>query len=142
MGPGLPPRILVVDDDLFVLATLSSILEENGFPCRTARNGLEALKELCLTLPDVIVSDLRMPIMSGFELLPILRDRYPQIRVIVVSAESADGVRTMGLPMDAYFEKGAFKLAQLIAAIRSLDTSMYRGLRSGPHMERPSEEAV
>jgi two-component system response regulator FlrC len=83
----LDPRILLVDDEPTVLDALRLTLEANGFACRSAADGLGALKALRQASFDAVISDLRMPNMSGFELLPIIRRRYPQIAVIVCSAE-------------------------------------------------------
>lgn len=132
--PEVVPRILLVDDDQAVIDSLSLILEANGFRCRTATNGFEALKDLRLTLPDIMISDLRMPQMSGYELLPIVRRRYPQLPIIVMSAESMGTVQSMGLPMDAYLQKGAYASKQLIATIREFS--------AGPHLrEEHSSDA-
>jgi CheY-like chemotaxis protein len=113
------PRVLVVDDDAAVLEALSAILQANGFACRTAGNGFEALKALRITPPDIIISDLRMPQMSGFELLPIVRRRYPQITIIVMSAEPEESVRPLGLPIDAYLQKGTNATSQLLILVRN-----------------------
>src|ERR1700689_1490175 len=101
MTPDFAQRILLVDDEPIVLEGLRLILEANGLACRSATNGFEALKALRLTLPDIIICDLRMPKMSGLELLPILRRRYPQLGVVVISSEPAESVQAMGLPMNA-----------------------------------------
>jgi CheY-like chemotaxis protein len=53
-----------------------------GYEVRTSEDGFSALVQLRAALPDLIVSDLRMPNMSGFELLSIIRRRFPQIPVI------------------------------------------------------------
>jgi|SRR5580704_14364932 two-component system C4-dicarboxylate transport response regulator DctD len=113
------PRILLVDDEPTVLDALRLTLEANGFVCCTATDGLEALKALRQTSVDVVISDLRMPNMSGFELLPNIRCHYPQVGVIVCSAEPEEDLRSLHLPVDAYFRKGAYTPEQLVAAIES-----------------------
>lgn len=60
-------RVLVVDDEPIILQTMSAILEGEGFAVRTAEDGFAALVALRQTPPDIIISDLRMPNMSGFE---------------------------------------------------------------------------
>jgi CheY-like chemotaxis protein len=128
MWTGFAPRVLLVDDDPSVLDALRIILEANGFICRTAGDGIEALRDLPQAPPDIIISDLRMPKMSGFELLPILRQRFPQIAVIASSAEPISTVEASGLPMSAYFQKGAYTSEQLVAAIREvMSLSQSRG---------------
>jgi CheY-like chemotaxis protein len=114
------PRVLLVDDEPLVLASLSAFLEASGFVCRTAGDGFEALRRLRETPPDIIISDLRMPNMSGFELLAIIRRRFPQIAVIVMSGEFIANAQTSGLLMNAFFQKGEYKPQQLIATMREL----------------------
>jgi CheY-like chemotaxis protein len=140
MTPDSAPRILLVDDEPIVLEGLRLILEANGFACRSATNGFEALKALRLTLPDIIICDLRMPKMSGFELLPILRRRYPQLGVVVISSEPADSVQAMGLPMNAYFQKGAYASEQLIATIHALVVQLNRKHAYGSRLDSSSED--
>ncbi len=84
---GFKLRILFVDDDSSLRETSALILKSFGYEVRTAEDGFHALVELRSLLPDVIISDLRMPNMSGFELLSIVRKRFPHIPVIAISGE-------------------------------------------------------
>ncbi len=84
-----PARVLVVDDDEALLVTTAALLSREGYDVRTARDGFEALAVLRGCIPDVLVSDLKMPNMSGFELLAIVRKRFPGIAVVALSAEFA-----------------------------------------------------
>lgn len=120
MSADFAPRVLLVDDEPILLNTLSAILQANGFACRTASDGFEALRRLRETPPDIIISDLRMPNMSGFELLAIIRRRFPQIAVIVISGEFIINVESSGLLMNAFFQKGAYTTEQLIATMHEL----------------------
>ena len=115
-----PPRVLLVDDEPLLLKTLCAVLEANGFVCRTAGDGFEALRRLRETPPDIIISDLRMPNMSGFELLAIIRRRFPQIAVIVTSGEFNVNGETSGLLANAFFQKGEYTPQELIAKMREL----------------------
>lgn len=120
MSADFAARVLLVDDEPMLLNTLSAILQANGFVCRTATDGFEALRRLRETPPDIIISDLRMPNMSGFELLAIIRRRFPQIAVIVISGEFIVNVESSGLLMNAFFQKGAYTPEQLIATMHEL----------------------
>ena len=112
-------RILAVDDEPIYLAMVKTMLESASYEVQTAGNGFEALATLKRSLPDLVVSDLRMPEMSGFELLTILRRRFPQIPTIAVSGEiSADALS--GSLADMFLEKGCYSPAQLLASIRDL----------------------
>lgn len=128
------PRVLLVDDEERVLTSLRAILEANGFECITANDGFDALRRLRATPPDIIISDLRMPNMSGFELLAIIRRRFPQIAVIVISGEFIVNVQASGLLMNAFFLKGAYKPEDLIATMREL----YRQSPIRPALPKPS----
>jgi len=120
MSKDFAPRVLLVDDEPLLLESLKAVLEVNGFVCRTATDGFEALRLLRETPPDIIISDLRMPIMSGFELLAIIRRRFPQIAVIVISGEFIVNLQTSGLLMNAFFQKGRYTPQELIATMRDL----------------------
>jgi CheY-like chemotaxis protein len=114
-------RILVVDDDPGVLEISKILLERAGYEVVPARDGFEALAIMRTVLPDVLISDLRMPNMSGFELLSVVRRRFPQVPVIAVSGEFSSAMPT-GLLADAFFEKGHYTPEDLFAEIaRQLD---------------------
>ncbi len=70
-------------------------------------------------MPDVIVSDLRMPNMSGFELLSVVRRRFPHIPVIAISGEF-DGESPAGLIADAFFTKGQYSPEEMFRKIGDL----------------------
>lgn len=118
--PDFAPRVLLVDDEPLLLKSLAAVLQANGFVCRTAEDGFEALRHLRETTPDIIISDLRMPNMSGFELLAIIRRRFPQVAVIVISGEFLVNSQTSGLLMNAFFQKGEYTPQQLVATMRDL----------------------
>jgi CheY-like chemotaxis protein len=80
-------RILVVDDEPSIRETARQILESESYEVLTAADGLDGLHALSKSLPDLIVSDLNMPRMSGFEFLGIVRKRFPHIATIAVSGE-------------------------------------------------------
>jgi CheY-like chemotaxis protein len=113
-------RVLLVDDDPLVLEVLSVALAENGLVCRTALDGFEAIRSLLEAPFDVIISDLRTPNISGFELLGIIRQRFPESAVIVISSEVDPIPQMPSSLMDAFFQKGAFTHKQLVVAIRKL----------------------
>ncbi len=117
-------RVLLVDDEPTVLEVLRVTLEASGMQCSVAGNGSEALTLLRHLVPDVILSDLRMPKMSGFELLPIVRRLYPQVGIVVLSAESLSNAQQSSLPMHAHLQKGHYTLDQLVATIRAVASTL------------------
>jgi CheY-like chemotaxis protein len=98
-----PPRraayILVVDDDPDVLASLCDALESEGYEVGGAHDGIEALEEISKRRPDLIVTDLLMPTMTGFELLAALHDS-PELAtiptLIITAARSPEAQATAG----------------------------------------------
>jgi len=116
---GFNYRILVVDDEPSILTISAEVLSRRGYEVRTASDGFEALAELRRSLPDLIISDLRMPNMGGFEFLAIVRRRFPHIAVIAVSGEY-HGTEPTGLIADAFFTKGGHTPEQLFKKIASL----------------------
>jgi CheY-like chemotaxis protein len=113
-------RILVVEDDQSVLSTIAMILNLKGYQVETACDGFDALMRLKDNLPDLIVSDLNMPQMSGFELLSVVRRRYPQIKVIATScAYDANDVPS-GVIADGFYPKGRSNAAELLELIKEV----------------------
>jgi CheY-like chemotaxis protein len=112
-------RILVVDNEPIVLQTSAAILHEHGYDVRTAVDGFDALAKLRRALPDLIISDLKMPNMSGFEFLSLVRRRFPQIPVIAVSGEF-NSAMPVGVLADAFFKKGDYRIEELFQKIANL----------------------
>lgn len=103
--PENPPFVLLIDDDADLLKTMSAILTRNGYKVRTAKDGFSALAEMRDGVPDVILSDLNMPGMSGFELLSVVRRRFPAVPVIATSGAYAGDDLPEGVAADAFHEK-------------------------------------
>src|SRR3989337_910733 len=99
-------RVLVVDDEAANRELISDILASEGYDVVTAQDGVDALNQLAAPLPDVIISDLRMPRMSGFEFLAAVRQKYPDIPLIAISGEFEGNEVPLGVPADAYLAKG------------------------------------
>ena len=81
------PRILVVDDHHRLRETLRLVLEDAGYCVTKARDGQQALASIDADRPDLVLSDLQMPAMTGGELLYCLRRRAPGLRVVLMSAD-------------------------------------------------------
>lgn len=99
-------QILVVDDDASVRETIALILSTAGYETSTARDGLDALLQFKTSVPDLLLCDLEMPRMSGFELLCVVRRRFPKIAVVAMSGlYEGDGVPDE-VVADAFYPKG------------------------------------
>jgi DNA-binding response OmpR family regulator len=112
-------RLLIVDDEALSRDLLQSSLSMEGYDVCVAKDGFAALAQMRGALPDLIVSDLKMPNMSGFEFLSITRRRFPQIPTIAVSGEFHVPVEPLGVLADAFFAK-PFTFAELEAKIADL----------------------
>ena len=112
-------RILLADDDEAFLVSLAARLSDEGFDVRTARDGFEALALMREGTPDLIISDLKMNNMSGFELFSVVRQRFPSVAVIAYTGEfiAAGNPRLL---CDKHIEKGPTSTNVLLAAIREL----------------------
>jgi CheY-like chemotaxis protein len=105
--PNTGTRLLIVDDEPSIRTSLSLVLTEIGYSVRTAGDGLSALAELRREVPDILVSDLNMPGMSGFELLSVVRRRFPVIKTIAMSGAFRGDEVPSGLAADGFYQKGS-----------------------------------
>ena len=96
------------------------MLEAQGYEVRCAEDGFEGLAALKQSLPDIIISDLRMPNMNGFEFLSVVRRRFPIIPVIVISGEFSGLSVPESVLADAFFPKGGYKPQKLFEKIIDL----------------------
>lgn len=114
-------RILVVDDEPAVREVMASLLDEAGYEVSTAQHGFHALSQLRTSVPNVIISDLNMPQMSGFEFLSVVRRRFPEVPVIAISGAYQSGDRVPGgVIADAFFAKGQMELKELLPTVAGL----------------------
>jgi CheY-like chemotaxis protein len=114
-------RILIVDDDPSIRTMVATTLSVEGYEVATAENGFDALLQLKTKVPELIVSDLNMPQMSGFEFLSVIRRRFPEILVVAMSGayESGDAIPG-GVIADAFYAKGADKPGSLLRLVGDL----------------------
>lgn len=116
-------RLLVVDDEPHLLRALEALLGGAGFEVTTARSGSEALVKLAQAVPDLIISDIRMPGINGYELARQLRDssRTALVPIVFLTAkgESDDRIEGFRVGVDAYFTK-PFVPGELLAAVKNI----------------------
>jgi len=116
-------RLLVVDDDPGLLLAVSDTLRAEGYDVATARRGADALVRVAETLPDLIISDIRMPGMDGYQLVRNLRSnartRLVPIVFLTAKDETADRIQGFRTGVDAYITKPfeSEELAAIVAAI-------------------------
>ena len=122
--PAAPPTVLVADDSFTTRSLERNILETAGYHVRVAADGLEAWVLLQSEPVDLVVSDVMMPNMTGFELTSKIRDdkRLCNVPVVLVTAQESAQDREQGLAAgaDAYLVKSAFDQDNLLATIERL----------------------
>jgi len=102
----LPLKLLTVDDDVSIRASFSEFFSKIGYSLRFAEDGASALSEIRRDLPDILLSDLNLPGMSGLEFLLTVRRRFPSIRVVAMSGGFSSNCVPPGVAADAFYQKG------------------------------------
>jgi CheY-like chemotaxis protein len=113
--------VIVADDNPALVSALSEIIKESGYTVRTASDGFAALTSIRERVPDILISDLNMPRMSGFELLSIVRRRFPSISVIAMSGAYAGSAAPQGIPADAFYAKGSSNVDQFFEMLYAVN---------------------
>ncbi len=115
------PRVLVVDDEVYIRDLVSSALRIAGLEPATASGGEEALRAVEREQPDLVVLDVGLPGLDGFEVCRALRDRGDQVPVIFLTARDAKEDMLQGFTKggDDYMTK-PFSLDELIARVRAV----------------------
>jgi CheY-like chemotaxis protein len=106
-------RVLIVEDEPTIRELAGQILEGEGYEVLTVADGVDGLHALSKSLPDVIISDLNMPRMSGWEFLAVVRERFPHIATIAMSGGHSTGEIPLGVLADGFLQKGHYTIEQL-----------------------------
>lgn len=116
-------KILIVDDELSILVSLKFLLEKNHFDVELAQSGKETLENIARSKPDLILLDIMLPDLDGYEIFQMIRQRpeWDDIKVIYLTARSRDVdiARGLNLGADAYITK-PFSNALLLEKIEFL----------------------
>ena len=128
-------RVLVVDDERRMVGFIRLNLEQDGFEVIEAYNGTEALERLRDSLPDLILLDVMMPDIDGFEVLRTIRE-VSQVPIIMLTAkgEEDDKVKGLELGADDYVTK-PFSPRELVSRVKAV-------LRRGSTFEEDEEGAI
>jgi len=115
------PRVLVVEDDLSILTGVSMNLRFEGYEVLQAQDGARGLEMAVSEAPDLIVLDVMMPKLNGYELLRELRSRGVRTPVLVLSAKGMERDKVLGLDLgaDDYVVK-PFGVAELMARVKAV----------------------
>ncbi|WP_114418605.1 response regulator [Marinospirillum perlucidum] len=136
-------KLLLVEDDDSLRRLLATILEQEGYELKTASNGARALDKLESWLPDLVICDIQMPVMDGFEFLKAVRTRadWQQLPFIFLTGLDSSEDQQLGreLGADDYLTKPASR-DQLVAAIE-LRLGKHESL-TGLHARRASDDLL
>ncbi len=126
MEPAQNNKILIIDDDPFILDMYVLKFRGEGFEVETSKEGKEGLKKIKDYEPDVVLLDIVMPEMDGFEVLQELKKEKakngyrPKIVLLTNVGEKRDVERGMGLGADDYIIKAHFTPSEVVEKVRSL----------------------
>jgi DNA-binding NtrC family response regulator len=111
-------RVLVIDDEDIVRTSCKRTLVPEGYELEQSRNGVEGLKRLEEDRFDLVLTDLKMPDMDGIEVLRIIKDRWPEVEVIIITGYQTveTAVKAIKLGAFDYIEK-PFTPDSLAAAV-------------------------
>jgi len=114
-------QVLIVEDDASLVLGLTAALEAEGHEVRVARTGPEGLRLALEGRPDLILLDLMLPGMSGFEICKRVRDEHIPSKVLMLTAKDEEDDKVFGLELgaDDYMTK-PFSLRELLARIRAM----------------------
>lgn len=117
-------EILIAEDDLFAASVYKLHLSREGFTINSVRDGEQALDFLKDNKPDLIILDILMPIIDGFDILKAMKtdSRMSSIKVLVVSnlAQEDDIKKAKDLGADDYMVKADVSIADIVAGVRKL----------------------
>jgi CheY-like chemotaxis protein len=111
--------ILVVDDDKSIRSTISELLKSEGYAVETAANGAEALRLMGQSHPSLVLLDMRMPIVNGWEFARTLRERGIMVPILVMTAASDARSWAREIGAQGYLAK-PFDLDDLLLAVERI----------------------
>jgi len=119
-------KVLIVDDELSILVPIKFLLEKNDYKVDLAQSGKDALEKITQSKPDLVLLDIMLPDLDGYEIFQMIRENpeWDDIKVIYLSAKNRDVdiAKGLNLGVDAYVTK-PFSNAELLEKIQSLISS-------------------
>lgn len=119
-------KVLIVDDELSILVPLKFLLEKNNYRVELAQSGKDALEKITESKPDLVLLDIMLPDLDGYEIFQMIRENpeWDDIKVIYLSAKNRDVdiAKGLNLGVDAYITK-PFSNAELLEKIQTLISS-------------------
>jgi two-component system, OmpR family, KDP operon response regulator KdpE len=135
-------RILIVEDDPKIAMFVSANLKARGYTVESARNGADALEQAALNPPQLVLLDLGLPKLDGFEVLERLQE-WSDSQVIVLSAHGSDQdkVRALDLGADDYITK-PFSMEELLARVRVAFRRLQQFQGSAAHLQAEQSRLI
>jgi len=119
----MPHRILIVDDEPNIIVPLQFLMEQKGYDVRIAENGEQAIEAISSFNPDLVLLDIMLPGISGFEVCQTIREnrKLGNIKIVLVTAlgRDIDMAKGMALGADAYITK-PFSNTEIVERVREL----------------------
>ena len=119
----MPKKILIVDDEPNIVVPLEFLMKQSGYEVMIARNGKEVLESVVKSRPDLVLLDIMLPDITGFEICHTLRTAYDMqdMKIILLTAKSRDSDIEKGMAMgaDAYIIK-PFSTKELVKKINEM----------------------
>ena len=115
-------KVLVVDDEPDTLELVKLVLESGGFEAVLANNAKEALAQIAAVRPDLVLLDIMMPDMDGWDVFRKIKERYPDISIAILTAKAQNIDKLLGLHVlkaDDYITK-PFGKNELIGKVKKL----------------------
>lgn len=129
-------KILIADDEQHILETVGSYLKQDGFQVVTAQNGREALFVFRHEKPDLVILDVMMPEMDGWEAARLIRkESSVPLLFLTARVEEIDQIRGLEIGADEYLPK-PFSPRMVVARVRALLRRVYGELLSEPSVYR------
>ncbi|MHC4929339.1 MAG: response regulator transcription factor [Planctomycetota bacterium] len=132
-------QVLIVEDNLTLLGTLKDNLEYSGYQVETATNGLQGLEKALKSVPDLIMLDIMLPEMNGYEVCSKIRKNGLDVPIMMLTAKNEESDIVLGLDIgaDDYLTK-PFGLKELLARVKALIRRKQSGKRTqfvlGPYL--------
>lgn len=116
-------RILIVDDEVNIVISLEFLLEQAGYYVRVAHNGQEGLEKIATFEPDLVLLDVMMPRLNGFDVCQKVRENpdWNHIKIIMLTAKGREAEITKGMALgaNAYITK-PFSTRELLTAVKAI----------------------
>ncbi|MHC5101930.1 MAG: response regulator transcription factor [Planctomycetota bacterium] len=124
-------QVLIVEDNLTLLGTLKDNLEYSGYQVETATNGLQGLEKALKSVPDLIMLDIMLPEMNGYEVCSKIRKNGLDVPIMMLTAKNEESDIVLGLDIgaDDYLTK-PFGLKELLARVKALIRRKQSGQRT------------